>query len=334
MLSTTLLCYKQLFFLEKRKQQIISLSFQQNYSFWLFKFNVIEYPKIISDLKKHLYTFNYFLNKKIIFIENISVLLELKNKVDFSFLFNFLKKPQQNIILFVSLDYNIVNFIYLYNKLKCFMHVEEVFAINNSRDLYNYILKSFEDDNFQMSFNIKSILTKELINHYRGDLFLLEQEINKIKSYYFKDKTIDDPKIIKDLIFYEPNENILSLIKLLVSKKNLESYLLFINLINKFPNFFLFFFQIMKTLQELILIYFYSLKNSNVSLISSWCKLSSAKTSFFLKEINNLNMELVYKLFLLNFKFFYNLKIGFIPSSECSDVFVKRIIYNQELEDF
>ncbi|UQV27211.1 hypothetical protein H7686_0002605 [Candidatus Phytoplasma asiaticum] len=334
MLSTTLLCYKQLFFLEKRKQQIISLSFQQNYSFWLFKFDVIEYSKIISDLKKHLYTFNSFLNKKIIFIENISVLLELKNKVDLSFLFNFLEKPHQNIILFVSLDYNIVNFIYLYNKLKCFMHVEEVFAINNSRDLYNYISKSFEDDNFQMSFNIKSILTKELINHYRGDLFLLEQEINKIKSYYFKDKTIDDPKIIKDLIFYEPNENILSLIKLLVSQKNLESYLLFIDLINKFPNFFLFFFQIIKTLQELILIYFYSLKNNNVSLISSWCKLSLAKTSFFLKEINNLNMELVYKLFLLNFKFCYNLKIGFIPFSECSDVFVKRIIYNQDLEDF
>ncbi|MDO8057152.1 hypothetical protein [Candidatus Phytoplasma gossypii] len=334
MLSTTLLCYKQLFFLEKRKQQIISLSFQQNYSFWLFKFDVIEYSKIIYDLKKHLYTFNSFLNKKIIFIENISVLLELKNKVDFSFLFNFLEKSQQNIILFVSLNHNIVNFTYLYNKLKCFMHVEEVFAINNSRDLYNYILKSFEDDNFQISFNIKSILTKELINHYRGDLFLLEQEINKIKSYYLKNKTIDDPKIIKDLIFYEPNENILSLIKLLVSQKNLESYLLFINLINKFPNFFMFFFQIIKTLQELILIYFYSLKNNNISLISSWCKLSPAKTSLFLKEINNLNMELVYKLFLLSFKFFYNLKIGFIPYSECSDVFVKRIIYNQELEDF
>ncbi|MEK0309109.1 hypothetical protein [Candidatus Phytoplasma citri] len=29
---------------------------------------------------------------------------------------------------------------------------------------------------------------------------------------------------------------------------------------------------------------------------------------------------------------YYFLKIGFIPSSECLDVFVKRIIYNQELK--
>ncbi|MDV3163269.1 MAG: hypothetical protein Q8771_00650 [Pigeon pea little leaf phytoplasma] len=333
MLSTTLLCYKQLFFLEKRKQQIISLSFEQNYSFWFFKFDAIEYSKIISDIQKHLYTFNYFLNTKIIFIENISVLLESKNKVDLSFLFDFLEKPQKNIILFISLEFNSVNFPYLYNKLKSFMNVEEVFAINSSRDLYNYILKSFEDDNFKISFDI-NILVKELINYYRGDLFLLEQEINKIKSYYFKDKIIDDFCIIKELIFYESDQNIFSLIKLLVAKNTLESYLLFVHLTDKFQNFFTIFFQIIKTLQELILIYLYSLNNSNVSSISSWCKFSFAKTSFFLKEINNLNMEFVYKLFLLNFKFFYKLKIGVIKFSECSDVFVQLIIYNQNLEDF
>ncbi|MDO8063966.1 hypothetical protein [Candidatus Phytoplasma bonamiae] len=334
-MSNTLLCYKQLFFLEKRKQQIISLAFEQNYSFWLFQFNVAEYSKIISDIQKHLYTFNSFLNTKIIFIENISVLLESKNKVDFSFLFDFLEKPRKNIILFISLEYNIFNFSYLYNKLKSFMHVEEIFAINNSRDLYNYILTSFEDDNFKISLDIKSILAKELINHYRGDLFLLEQEINKIKAYYFKDKIIDNLKIIKELIFYESDDkNILSLIKLLVTKNTLESYLLFVYLTNKFQNFFAVFFQMIKTLQELILIYFYSLNNSNVSSISSWCKFSFAKTSFFLKEINNLNMDFVYKLFLLNFKFFYKLKIGIIKFSECSEFFVQQVIYNKNLEDF
>ncbi|MDV3201192.1 MAG: hypothetical protein Q8877_03305, partial [Sweet potato little leaf phytoplasma] len=41
-------------------------------------------------------------------------------------------------------------------------------------------------------------------------------------------------------------------IKLLVDKKILESYLLFNNLTNKFQNFFSIFFQLMKTLQELI----------------------------------------------------------------------------------
>ncbi|MDV3181168.1 MAG: hypothetical protein Q8830_02980 [Candidatus Phytoplasma australasiaticum] len=33
MFSANLLCYKQLFFLEKRKQKIISLAADQNYSF-------------------------------------------------------------------------------------------------------------------------------------------------------------------------------------------------------------------------------------------------------------------------------------------------------------
>ncbi|MDV3197796.1 MAG: hypothetical protein Q8879_01845, partial [Candidatus Phytoplasma australasiaticum] len=107
------------------------------------------------------------------------------------------------------------------------MHVEEIFSINNYRELYEYILKTFEYDTFKISSHIKPILTKKLINHYQDDLFLLEQEINKIKSYYIEDKIIHDSKIIKELIFNESDQNILSLIKLLVDKKILESYLLF-----------------------------------------------------------------------------------------------------------
>ncbi|MDO8030000.1 hypothetical protein OC709_00495 ['Planchonia careya' phytoplasma] len=333
MFSANLLCYKQLFFLEKRKQKIISLAADQNYSFWYFNFNVVKYSEIISDIQKHLYIFNPFLNTKIIFIENISVLFELKNKLDFSFLFNFIKNPQKKIILFISLDYNDVNFKFFYNKLKPFMHLEEIFSINNYRELYEYILKTFEYDNFKISSHIKPILTKKLINHYQDDLFLLEQEINKIKSYYIEDKIIHDSKIIKELIFNESDQNILSLIKLLVDKKILESYLLFNNLTNKFQNFFSIFFQLMKTLQELILIYFYSQNDNNILTISYLCKFSFAKTSFFLKEINNLNIKSLYELFLLNFKFLYKLKIGFIKYHECLNVFLQQIIYNQDLDD-
>ncbi|MDV3171262.1 MAG: hypothetical protein Q8806_00820 [Candidatus Phytoplasma australasiaticum] len=333
MFSANLLCYKQLFFLEKRKQKIISLAADQNYSFWYFNFNVVKYFEIISDIQKHLYTFNPFLNTKIIFIENISVLFELKNKLDFSFLFNFIKNPQKKIILFISLDCNNVNFKFFYNKLKPFMHVEEIFSINNYRELYEYILKTFEHDNFKISSHIKPILTKKLINHYQDDLFLLEQEINKIKSYYIEDKIIHDSKKIKELIFNESDQNILSLIKLLVDKKILESYLLFNNLTNKFQNFFSIFFQLMKTLQELILIYFYSQNDNNILTISYLCKFSFAKTSFFLKEINNLNIKSLYELFLLNFKFLYKLKIGVIKYHECLNIFLQQVIYDQDLDD-
>ncbi|EMR14482.1 MAG: hypothetical protein Q8897_00365 [Sweet potato little leaf phytoplasma] len=333
MFSANLLCYKQLFFLEKRKQKIISLAADQNYSFWYFNFNVVKYFEIISDIQKHLYTFNPFLNTKIIFIENISALFELKNKLDFSFLFNFIKNPQKKIILFISLDCNNVNFKFFYNKLKPFMHVEEIFSINNYRELYEYILKTFEYDNFKISSHIKPILTKKLINHYQDDLFLLEQEINKIKSYYIEDKIIHDSKIIKELIFNESDQNILSLIKLLVDKKILESYLLFNNLTNKFQNFFSIFFQLMKTLQELILIYFYSQNDNNILTISYLCKFSFAKTSFFLKEINNLNIKSLYELFLLNFKFLYKLKIGVIKYHECLNIFLQQVIYDQDLDD-
>ncbi|MGM1458854.1 MAG: DNA polymerase III subunit delta, partial [Columbia Basin potato purple top phytoplasma] len=77
--SLNLFIYNQEFFLEKEKNNLKNLCKQKNYQFLFYYIQMNNYIEIAQNIAKELYTSSFFYDKKILFIENLSFLMQKKN---------------------------------------------------------------------------------------------------------------------------------------------------------------------------------------------------------------------------------------------------------------
>ncbi|MDO8167996.1 DNA polymerase III subunit delta [Candidatus Phytoplasma melaleucae] len=326
----SLLCYSQLFFLEREKNYLVEFCHKNNYYFYYCKFESHNYFDIMARMKELLSTGNFFSQKKVFFIENISLLFELKKVDYFSFLVNYLNKSSdQNIIMYVTLDENNHFFALVKNKLLRFAQVLKIKSIHRKDDLFSYILNTFTQEGFFINETIKDKFIYRLIQKTNGDLFLLSEEINKIKLYHLPKKKIHDESVIEQLTYASEDTSVLTLIEFIISEKSsISDFAFFQKTVSQKKDIFLFLYRILKKLQEMIVAERLLRQNISQKQISSLLKYSSVKTFFLAKELRSFNIERVVSLFLFFFELYFEMQLG-IKAPDIRFLFMaKTVLFN------
>lgn len=315
--SLNLLFYSQLFFLEQKKASLKKDCQTNNYQFINYKLENDNCLQVIEQLKQELFTNSFFFNKKIIFIENISLLFLQK---DISFWLDYIEKPNPNIIIYITAEKD--NFpAHIREKIKKTFNEEKIINLSE-KDLITYVANLFKKDNFF----IEKKIIPQLIQKTNGNLFLLNEEIKKIKLYHHSDRVIFDMKSIDKLVYSE-EQNIFSLIHSIIDIKNpIDGFLIFKEMMKQKTDVFLIIHQILKKLQELIIVKTLINKKKSPKEIAFILKFPPTKTYYLMKESQTLNEEKITNLFLSLLDLSYQIKKGVLdPKINLEMFFMKKI---------
>ncbi|WP_194284645.1 DNA polymerase III subunit delta [Candidatus Phytoplasma sacchari] len=305
--------YEQNFFKEKQKNILKKFCEKNKYYFVHYKIEKDNYKDIIQNLEEEINTNSLFADKKVILIENISLLINNENKnksiTNFSFLFNYFKKIRKDIFLYFVEKKDTFN-IDIKKIFEKYFLIKKINPIQK-KEIIPYVFNIFKKDNFI----IKNKIVYKIIEKTNGDLILLNREIEKIKLYYwnFNNKIIDNEKIIDQLIYSE-NMNIFLLINSFLNKKRLIDNFIFIKktIIDKKQNFFLIISQILKKLKDFIIIKQIKKEKKNkekiISIFKYFFKYSENEINFIIKESKNLKIEKIKSLFLFFSNLVYKIK--------------------------
>ncbi|WCA22559.1 DNA polymerase III subunit delta [Candidatus Phytoplasma oryzae] len=299
--------YQQSFFLEKKKKILKKFCKEKNYYFISYKIEKDNYKNIFLNIEKELCTNSFFFNKKIIFIENISLLFsEYKNnKKNISFLLNYFQNVRKEIYIYFAEEKDIFPKD-IKKILTKYFFIQKTKSMTK-KELISYISNIFAEDKFI----IKNKIIYKIIERTYGDLLMLNQEIIKIKTYYNNspNKIINDEKIIEKLIYSE-NKDIFLLINSILKKNMLiDNFLLFKKkIINQKQNSSLIINKILKKLKDLIIIKNFIKEKKKKEKIAYILKYSVNEIDFMIKEANNLDINKMNNLFLFFSKIFYKEK--------------------------
>ncbi|XXP77504.1 MAG: DNA polymerase III subunit delta [Lettuce witches'-broom phytoplasma] len=315
--SLNLLFYSQLFFLEQKKDFLKKDCQTNNYQFINYKLESDNCLQVIEQLKQELFTNSFFFNKKIIFIENISLLFLQK---DISFWLDYIEKPNPNIIMYITAEKD--NFpAHIRDKINKKFNEEKIINLSE-KDLISYVSDLFKKDNFF----IEKKIIPQLIQKTNGNLFLLNEEIKKIKLYHHSDRVIFDMKSIDKLVYSE-EQNIFSLIHSIIDIKSpIDVFLIFKEMIKQKKDVFLIIHQILKKIQELIIVKALINKKKSQKEIAFILKFPPTKTYYLMKESQTLNEEKITNLFLSLLDLLYQIKKGVLePKINLEMFFMKKI---------
>ncbi|TVY12155.1 DNA polymerase III subunit delta [Candidatus Phytoplasma pini] len=301
--NLNLLIYYQTFSLNEKKKKIKNFCKENNYHFLNYKITKENYIKKIQNIKEELYTNSFFYDKKLIFIENISLLF-LQKKINLSFLKNYFLNPREDIFFYLLEEKNDLSLDLVEKLKKSFKNFDiKIFEKIEGKQLFNYILKIFEKDNFHINHNI----INKLIEQTNGDLYLLHEEIKKIKLYFLKNKKIENEKIIEQII-YKKERNIFKIINSIINSENyINSFKIIKENKDDIPNLI---YQMVYQLHKIIMIRFYIKEKINDFKISNSLKCSLSQTRFLIKENKFLDEIKINNLFLFFLNLHYQIKKG------------------------
>ncbi|MEZ0180383.1 DNA polymerase III subunit delta, partial ['Camptotheca acuminata' phytoplasma] len=269
---------------------------------------------------QELFTGSFFYEKKVLFIENLSLVFSKKN-IKFDFIIDFFTKPNENIIIYLNEEKNkfpaeIKKQIYRYFNI---VKKDKITA----QKLFEYTKEEFEKDDFKIKKEIICLLIKKIHNN----LFVLKEEIEKIKIYHLENKNIDDIKIIENLVSDSEEKNIFLLIKSIIRNNfKIENLQLLQYLISKKENTFFIVYQILNKLEEMIIVRDFMNQNKTNNEIASLLKYSVEKTFFLTKETKTLSIEKIKDLFLIFFDLYYKMKKGILkPQHVLQKILIKQL---------
>ncbi len=150
-------------------------------------FNVLTYDALETELNtilQELTTVSFFSDQKMIILENIEAFYRYDDQ-QLKPLINYFMKPSNEIILILTSQKLPADHI-IESTLMKYAYVENIHNLKASA-LPLYIKEIFNEDGY----TIEAKAVEELINRVGEDLFLLHQEINKLKIYQVYDKVID-----------------------------------------------------------------------------------------------------------------------------------------------
>ncbi|WIA07505.1 MAG: DNA polymerase III subunit delta [Candidatus Phytoplasma cynodontis] len=319
--NLNLFFYKQDFFKENKKNILKKFCDKNNYFFVNYKLEKENYKNIIQNIEQELYTSSFFFNKKIIFIENISLLFnnENKNHINLEFLFNYFSNPRKDIYLCLTEKKDIFP-LNIKKKLEKNFFIHEFNQIE-TKELISYISNLFQKDNFI----IKKRIIYKIIEKTYGNLLLLNQEINKIKIYFhdIHNKNINDEEDIIEELVYSENKNIFLLINSILEKNKLiENFFLFKKLIHQKQNFTLTINQILKKMKDIILIKNLIKQKKNKYKITHILNLSINEIEFLISKTKKIDTKKIKNLFLFFIKIFYEIKKKKILNKKSLEIFI------------
>lgn len=150
-------------------------------------FNILTYDALETELNtilQELTTVSLFSDLKMVILENIEAFYRYDDQ-QLKPLINYFMKPSNDVILILTSQKLPPDHI-IESTLMKYAYVENIQNLKASA-LPIYIKDIFAEDGY----SIESKAVDELINRVGEDLFLLHQEINKLKIYQVYDKVID-----------------------------------------------------------------------------------------------------------------------------------------------
>lgn len=168
-------------------------------------FNVIKFDSFEEELKdmlQELNTVSFFDEKKLVIIQNANQLKRFSLD-EIKDLEKYLRNPNEDTILILTNNSEIEDKTLktLFNK---YCYIEKISNIK-LEELPNYIYKNFKKDKYE----IDEFAIKALISRIEIDQDLLEVEINKLKTFAYDSKVINEdnvidlvPRTLEDNIFY------------------------------------------------------------------------------------------------------------------------------------
>ncbi|QTX02888.1 DNA polymerase III subunit delta [Candidatus Phytoplasma luffae] len=319
--NLNLLINYQEFFLKETKDKIKQICKEKNYHFLFYSIDNNNYFQMIRKISGELYTSSFFYDKKVLFIENLSIIF-WKKKINIDFLLDFFKNPQKNIIIYIHEEKN--NFpTELRKKIYPFFDITKQNKFS-FKHLFDYTKDSFEKDGFKIKNSIITFLIKKTNN----DLFLLKEEIQKNKIYNYESKNIQDISITEKLFASSQEQNIFLLINAIINNnKETNNLELFEKLINKKESPFFIIYQILNKLEQIINIKYLINKKKTNNQISEILKYSPQKTFYLINEAKLASTEKIQNLFLILFDLYHQMKKGTInPIDGFKNFLIKQII--------
>lgn len=179
-----------------------------------------------DDILEDLRTVSFFSEKKIIVVKNLNyVLKEQKHIIDQWV--KYLKKPNEDVALFVVLDELIDNKLDLGKALFNNAYIEQVKELSK-KDYPKYITKMVE----KYGYKITSNATTELLERTDNNLLLISQELDKLMLFSYDSKTITKDNVLL-LVSKNLEENIYELTNSLIDRNAAKTIEIFYDLMAK-----------------------------------------------------------------------------------------------------
>ncbi|WP_373402720.1 DNA polymerase III subunit delta [Candidatus Phytoplasma solani] len=269
---------KQRFFLEKKIKKLINDSQKKSYDVIYYQMK----KDLYSNLAKELQTSSLISSTmhKIIVVDYSEILLQAKSE-EIAFLKSYFQKPHPEISLYFFAEKNFYNA--QTNKLfQKYCHCQTI-AFLEKKDFFDYVLKKFEKDGFQIE--KKAILY--LIKQTGYNLYFLEQEIQKLKLCQLEDKTITY-QLVKKLSVFNKEDNIFTLIHFFLNNDRIETYELYQKLKAQKVSDFQIMYQLINQIKDLLLVKDITNATNNQTKLAQILKCSSAKAFILNKEAKTL----------------------------------------------
>src|SRR5690554_2777299 len=155
-------------------------------NFKLDPFNIVKLDALeteIEDILQELRTVSFFSDLKMIVVEHVGSLTRYEDRI-LEDLYRYLEKPSDDIILILTAS-EIPKGHTLGTYLENHTYIETIQNLDE-KSLIAYVQNLFDQDAYQ----IEEKTVRLIIERSNSDLYLIHQEINKIKMYAFDEKVV------------------------------------------------------------------------------------------------------------------------------------------------
>ncbi|WP_024563381.1 DNA polymerase III subunit delta [Candidatus Phytoplasma tritici] len=293
---------KQRFFLEKKIKKIINVCKQQ-------QLDVVYYcmqKDLLTELKKELQTTSLIENiwKKVVLVDHSEILFQKKPQ-EIAFLISYLQNPYNNLDLYFFAE-----------KTTKTSEVQKIWEKHclckttkslEKKDFFNYIIDVFQKDGFKI--DTKAI--QELVSKTNHNLYLLHQEITKIKLCQSNDKNITW-QLVQKINSFNKNDNIFGLINLFLKQNYIDAYQIYQTLKMQKINAFHVINRLTHKIKELLLVKELLQQKNNLEEVQKVLSISQGKLFFLMKEAKLIETPKLNALFLDLIELEYKIKAGFV----------------------
>ncbi|GLH60654.1 DNA polymerase III subunit delta [Paulownia witches'-broom phytoplasma] len=291
---------KQRFFLEKKIKKIINICKQK-------QLDVVYYcmqKDLVTELQKELQTTSLIESawKKVVLVDHSEILFQKKPQ-EMAFLISYLQNPYNNLDLYFFAEKT--------TKASEVQKIWEKYCLcktTNSleqKDFFKYIMEVFQKDGFQI--DTKAI--QELVSKTNYNLYLLHQEITKIKLFQSNDKNITW-QLVQKINAFKENDNIFGLINLFLKQNYIDAYQMYQTLKTQKINAFHVINQLTHKIKELLLVKEMLQQKKSPEEVQKVLPVSQGKVFFLMKEAKLIETQKLNTLFLELIELEYQIKMG------------------------
>ncbi|MDL2292897.1 DNA polymerase III subunit delta [Acholeplasma sp. OttesenSCG-928-E16] len=302
------------YLVNKKIMEYVNSFDRNNYDFLRFDLSEIEF----SDIYEEIITPSLFCDRKIVAIDNVLDLIKMRNSEINNFI-RYIKNPSEDVILILKIIAKELPNDDITLELLKYAYLDDVTNFSEE-DYIEYINKIVSDASYKIDENA----VVELLQRVDGELFLLEQEIEKLMLYKINEKhiTLQD---VKDLVSKNVEDRIYELTNSLIAKNKEKMIEIYEDLLSKNEDPLKIINNISNKLKEIVIAKEFIKKNASQEDLAEYLKISLGKAFYVRKNANEADSDTVLKYIGKLSTLDYEIKSGQIDKKLGLELFLLRV---------